>query len=94
MLRITAHTSFQGGVCERTQLNETEVAEIGSLPSKQELYAQIAAAINRAGAEAIAVRLQSILGDGEKSEEDLALTLEQFSEKMRLASVDSAAASS
>ena len=52
----------QGGASEGTFLDAKEVKALEKMPTKQELYGQIARALKNAGAQGIAVRLKQAAG--------------------------------
>jgi len=53
---------LQGGVFEGSSLDPKGVVAVGKLPTKQELYQQIAVSLQMAGAQGIAVRLKKAAG--------------------------------
>lgn len=57
--KATKKTELKGGVMEGRALNETQIKAIGDLPSKEQLIAQIAGAINAVTAK-IAVGINEV----------------------------------
>lgn len=71
--KATKKTELRGGVMEGRILTEADVKALGDLPSKEQLYAQIAGAINGVAAK-LAVAVNEVPGS-------LARALKAYSEK-------------
>ncbi len=84
--KVTKKTELRGGVMEGRLLKETDVKALGDLPSKEQLMAQIAGAIN-ALATKIAVGINEVPGS-------LARALQAVADEEKDGSAESAAESS
>jgi len=60
--KLDDKSPIKGGVFEGSSLDPKGVVAVGKLPTKQELYQQIAVSLQMAGAQGIAVRLKKAAG--------------------------------